>query len=125
MPRVLALLAFLCTRAAGTGVMTEMTSMVGMARKMLGGTPTEQDQCTGPSCCTQSTCWSVPGLGCDPKRGETVCVGARRLPPRKGVCSCASGTCSPSGKCMTAAALSQYGQLYSQDAVESDPVPPE
>eukprot|EP00913_Durusdinium_trenchii_P007012 g6596.t1 len=50
------------------------------------------------SCCKESTCAALPGMGCWKQRGDTQCVGDS-LPFQVGSCQCISGYCNSDGKC--------------------------
>eukprot|EP00441_Pelagodinium_beii_P025492 CAMPEP_0197665414 /NCGR_PEP_ID=MMETSP1338-20131121/59214_1 /TAXON_ID=43686 ORGANISM="Pelagodinium beii, Strain RCC1491" /NCGR_SAMPLE_ID=MMETSP1338 /ASSEMBLY_ACC=CAM_ASM_000754 /LENGTH=194 /DNA_ID=CAMNT_0043244217 /DNA_START=107 /DNA_END=691 /DNA_ORIENTATION=- len=69
------------------------------------------DSCeTSPdSCCKDSTCSSMPGLGCWAKRGDTECVGQKLLPPSLGKCMCDSGYCGTDGVCTPSASSIKSG----------------
>merc|ERR1740121_3117834 len=75
--------------------MNKVTNKV--EKQMVAGTKTMP--CVGSHCCTGSTCMNLPGLRCSSDRGPTSCVGASTFPPKKGMCGCLAGACSPEGTC--------------------------
>jgi len=86
-----------------------------MVEKILKYVGSDDTQCSGQSCCEHSTCWRLPGMGCNGARGETKCVGAALFPPRKGKCTCGAGSCSSDGVCH-ASELPQPFRKYSSGA---------
>eukprot|EP00418_Pyrodinium_bahamense_P013999 CAMPEP_0179125982 /NCGR_PEP_ID=MMETSP0796-20121207/59613_1 /TAXON_ID=73915 /ORGANISM="Pyrodinium bahamense, Strain pbaha01" /LENGTH=179 /DNA_ID=CAMNT_0020824715 /DNA_START=95 /DNA_END=634 /DNA_ORIENTATION=+ len=108
-----------------------MSSMFGemfsIAKKMVfGKSHSTSSTCIGPTCCPKSSCWTIPMAGCKESRGDTRCVGASTFPfPKKGICSCESGTCNSAGKCTSAApsgggpfSRRRFSRLYEADEPE-------
>eukprot|EP00931_Biecheleriopsis_adriatica_P019584 TRINITY_DN13308_c0_g1_i1.p1 TRINITY_DN13308_c0_g1~~TRINITY_DN13308_c0_g1_i1.p1 ORF type:complete len:205 (-),score=33.73 TRINITY_DN13308_c0_g1_i1:125-739(-) len=108
--------------------------------KMLPGVCGDSEQAKDPckdnpsSCCQDSTCASMPGMGCWSKRGKTQCVGNNAFTFSMGKCQCISGYCNTDGVCAessvaesaaTSAATgfqASFGRLYEKS---SRRLPPE
>lgn len=90
------------------------------------------DACqTNPqSCCKESTCAAMPGMGCWKRRGDTQCEGDSVFPPKIGSCQCLSGYCNSDGKCsvtmgfhgQASSGYTAFGRLYEDS---DEPIPPE
>ena len=90
------------------------------------------DACqTNPqSCCKESTCAAMPGMGCWKQRGDTQCVGDSVFPPNIGSCQCISGYCNSDGKCSVTMGFhgqanngyTAFGRLYE---ASNSAIPPE
>eukprot|EP00435_Cladocopium_sp_Y103_P052893 s983_g16.t1 len=91
------------------------------------------DACqTNPqSCCKESTCAAMPGMGCWKRRGDTQCEGDSVFPPKIGSCQCLSGYCGSDGKCSVTmgfhgqasnSGYTAFGRLYEDS---DEPIPPE
>mmetsp|Transcript_37604 Transcript_37604/g.75787 ORF Transcript_37604/g.75787 Transcript_37604/m.75787 type:complete len:209 (-) Transcript_37604:219-845(-) len=143
MLRAVALTLLLSARVAESG--SSMASdMMDMATKMMSGGHSPE-KCAGPTCCTQSTCYVGPGVGCDSARGTTKCIGAKLFPPIKGMCSCQTGACGTDGRCPDApqaaagstfqepasppsgqaSTPSGWSRLYAEGAGAAAPIPQE
>mmetsp|Transcript_28392 Transcript_28392/g.61820 ORF Transcript_28392/g.61820 Transcript_28392/m.61820 type:complete len:208 (+) Transcript_28392:3-626(+) len=120
LPRLAAFVALLVEPVASEGIVSKLTEMVD---KIYSPPKLDSTPCRGTSCCVESSCWKIPGMGCKLSRGDTTCEGASRFPPSKGVCRCTSGVCSSSGVCP--GSTSTFSQLYSESEAPQEMVTPE
>jgi len=144
LPAAAVLLVALAVPAAGSGS-GMADAMMDTVNKVISGKG--RKKCAGPTCCTQSTCYIGPGVGCDKARGKTQCIGAKLFPvPLKGMCSCVTGACGEDGRCPDAPPLpsqsagfqegqsqasgpagapSGWSRLYAEAAAPTGQIPPE
>lgn len=86
-------------------------AFVGKVQDKMAEAEVPPEECTGPECCTGSTCLDMPGMGCSDWRGVTRCVGSRAMNFHKGVCACMKGACGGDGKCAESPTEAEMQQM--------------